>query len=488
MFHNHIAIAAPLSKSFVCANDDKPGAKAIVSNTKIIAGDIVTLRIKATGDKVVFPNIEKIDGIKVLSHHERITNIHTYNLGKFRKERTTLILTFAPQKDMTIPSYEMEIDGRLYKTKPIKLKVENNALNENNHPIFLLNLKSNQKSAVVGEAFLVTVSFVLQQGVTVSRKFQYSRPEFKGFFVKKVDEGKSYREGNNQVTELKYILTPHSEGNFTLGPAQAKIGLQDKSKKAISNKDFAVKWYEKASNTLDVEVFRPKEESDLVGKFSLDSSVDTQEVKANKPVNLTLKIEGRGNLNHFDFPDYEIDGVMVYDNDAKIDVKVVDGQIYSSYSKKFAFISEKSFIIPERIFSMYDPTDEQLKVLKINALNISVNESNTATVAAKFSNSMANKKVVESAADENEKEIAVNWWILVLSFILGSLLYYILRYLPKLKRKSSKESEALKILYGHISKDPEVEEMVRKLYARKNGDKSVEINKKRLKELIEYFR
>jgi len=30
--------------------------------------------------------------------------------------------------------------------------------------------------------------------------------------------------------------------------------------------------------------------------------------------------------------------------------------------------------------------------------------------------------------------------------------------------------------------------MVRKLYARKNGDKSVEINKKRLKELIEHFR
>ena len=130
--------------AFGYANDDKSGAKAIVTNTKIIAGDIVTLRIKATGDRVVFPNIEKIDGIKVLSHHERITNIHTYTLGKFKKERTTLILTFAPQKDMTIPSYEMEIDGRLYKTKPIKLKVKNNALDINSHPIFLLNLKSNK--------------------------------------------------------------------------------------------------------------------------------------------------------------------------------------------------------------------------------------------------------------------------------------------------------------------------------------------------------
>ena len=43
----------------------------------------------------------------------------------------------------------------------------------------------------------------------------------------------SDHQGNRQVTELRYILTPHSEGNFTLGPAQAKIGLQDKSKKGI---------------------------------------------------------------------------------------------------------------------------------------------------------------------------------------------------------------------------------------------------------------
>ena len=469
--------------AFGYANDDKSGAKAIVSKTKIIAGDIVTLRIKATGDKVVFPNIEKIDGIKVLSHHERITNIHTYNLGKFKKERTTLILTFAPQKDMTIPSYEMEIDGRLYKTKPIKLKVKNNALDINSHPIFLLNLKSNKKSAVVGEAFLVTVYFSLQQGVTISKKFQYNRPVFKGFFVKKVDEGKSYHQGNRQVTELRYILTPHSEGNFTLGPAQAKIGLQDKSKKGI--KGFATKWHEKASNTLDIEVFRPTVESDLVGKFTLDSSVDTQEVKANKPVSLTLKIEGRGNLNNFDFPDYEIDGVTVYSNDAKIDIKVVDGQIYSSYSKKFVFVSEKSFMIPEHIFSMYDPKDEKLKVLKVKALNISINESNAKTIAAKPSKPIVNKKiVVEIAAEENEKVISTNWWILVLSFILGGVFSYLLRYLPKPKRKSSKESEALKILYAHISEDPEIEKMVRKLYAKKNGDTSVEINKKRLKELI----
>jgi hypothetical protein len=86
----------------------------------------------------------------------------------------------------------------------------------------------------------------------------------------------------------------------------------------------------------------------------------------------------------------------------------------------------------------------------------------------------------ETMLEEYVEVMSENWWMLVLSFILGGVFYYILSYLLKHKRKSYKESEALKILYGHISKDA--------LYARKNGDKSVEINKKRLNELVECFR
>ena len=475
--------------TFGYANDDKPGAKSIVPNTKIVAGDIVKLRIMATGNIVVFPNIEKIDGVKVLSHNKRVTNVATYDYGELKKERTILILTFAPQKNMTIPSYEVEIDGRIYKTKPVKLKVKNsNTSNINANHIFSMKLKANKKSVVLGEEFLVTVYFSLQKGVIITHKPRYDRPEFKGFFVENVEQEKSYDEGNYQVTELRYILTPHSEGNFTLGPAHARIGLQDKNKRTSLNKRFAMKWYKKASNTLDIEVFPIIVESALVGKFSLDAKVDTQEVKANKPVHFTVKLEGKGNLYNFDFPNYEIDGVTVYNNDAKIDIKVVDGQIYSSYSKKFVFISGKSFSIPERIFSMYDPKEGKLKELKIKALNIEIKKSQATTMAVKTSKPVESKETMLEELEENVEVMSENRWMLVLSFILGGVFFYTLRYLPKSKQKSYTESEALKILYGHISKDLEVEEMVRKLYARKNGDKSVEINKKRLKELIENFR
>ena len=50
-----------------------------------------------------------------------------------------------------------------------------------------------------------------------------------------------------------------------------------------------------------------------------------------------------------------------------------------------------------------------------------------------------------------------------------------------------KESDALTILYAHMSEDPQVEAMVRKLYAKKNGQKDVIIDKKELKALVERY-
>jgi len=470
--------------AFVTANEGPVGAKAVISEKNIVAGDIVELKIRAIGQRAVFPDIKEIDGVKVLTQIERVTNMHTYSHGVLKRERTSLFVTFSPQKDMTIPSYEVEIDGKLYKTEPIELKMKDTQ-NGNNIQVFSLKLKSTKKSVRVGEAFLVTVSLSLLHGVSISKKLQYSRPKFKGFFVETVDKGKSYNQENHQITELKYILTPHTEGNFTLGPAHAKIALQDKSERNIFNLGFERKWFQKATNTLALEVRPQTVKSDLVGTFRVHSKVNTQKVEAHDPVKLTVKLEGRGDLSHFDFSSYELDGVSIYSDKAKITIKMLDGEIYSNYSKIFVFISKENFTIPERIFTVVDPKTGTLKYLKINAFPIVVKRSQTTPGSTTSFSPVESKNIVQW---EEVKVLFEKWWILILSFILGALSFYLLRYLPKREQRSFNESEALKILYGHISKDQEVEEMVRKLYARKNGDRSVKIDKKRLKELVAYYK
>jgi len=474
--------------------------EATLSTTEVVQGNMVQLKIKAIGNKAAFPNIQEIGGSQVVGRHQGQNNSFTYINGVVKNERSTsLVLTFAPQHDTVIPSYSINIDGTVYKTDPIALKVvKATAPKMAKDNKFSLLMRSDKNSVMVGEPVLVTVYFSLENGVRLSENPQYDPPVFKGFFSKEIDKEKTYREGNRQVTELRYLLTPQKEGNFTIEPATAKIGVADTSRRDMFGRFFGTVWVPISSNSINIEVKVTSQNTDLVGNFYLENSIDKQQVKANNPVNLTLKIEGEGSLEDFEFSEYEIDGVTIYSNDAKVDTKIIGKKLKSTYSKSFAFIAANDFTIPARSISVYDTKTSTVKTLEIPSYEVKVQVSKalvSSTAKAEKSAAVVQTNIKQDESllpDATEKEVkvkSVEWWMLMLAFILGLFMMYLFKYLPlsKFKREKNpyKESVALKILYAHINESKEIEEMVRKLYAKKNGDKSVVIDKKVLRELVE---
>jgi len=470
--------------------------KAMVDTVEVVKGNPVTLRIKATGGSAAFPRILMVDTAPVTGTSTSSSrNLSMINGSMTSDVSTTKIIQFRPEQDMTIPSYTVNISGKKYKTDPIKIKVvKSNAPTAQGKALFTLSMRTHKTKVRVGESFMVTVYFSLRSDVRLSQEVKYTQPGLSDFLVADSGEQKAYIKGNYQVQEVRYIVTPQMEGNFTVSPAQVKVGVPDRSKRDIFGMTFGTKWYQTASNSLEIEVLPQAVESDLIGEFKVDVKLDSQEVKANKPVNLTVQIEGKGNLAGFEYPKYEIDGVTVYSDEAKVDTKVVDGQLYSTYSKSFAFISDNDFTIPERTFSMYDTKEEKLKELSVQAFDVkikaskSVVSSSTASSHGVVQTNTPQKVETKKVIVEKKVEVkTVAWWMLALAFILGVLSMYLLRFIPRKKQKPYKESEALKILYGHMSDSPDIEEMVRKLYAKKNGDKSVQIDKKELKMMVERF-
>ena len=476
--------------------------EATLSTTEVVQGNMVQLKIKAIGDRAAFPNITTIGGSEVVGRHQGKNNSFTYVNGEMKSEHsTTLVLTFAPQHDTVVPSYSINIEGTVYKTDPITLKVvKATAPKMTGKNKFSLQMRTESKSVIVGEPLLVTVYFSLENGVRLSENPQYEAPIFKDFFTKEIDKEKSYRDGNRQVTELRYLLTPQKEGNFSIAPATAKIGLADTSRRDMFGRFFGTVWVPIVSNSINIEVKEAKENTDLVGVFYIENSIDTQQVKANKPVNLSVKIEGEGVLEDFVFPEYEIDGVTIYSDDAKVETQIIGDKLKSTYKKSFAFIASSDFTIPSRTITVYDTKTGSVKKLEIASYEVKV-EANKVALAAPTDKSEKSSVVQTNIKhetsllpDEVETKVKVEsvaWWMLVLAFILGLLVMYILKYLPlsTFKRKKSpfKESEALKVLYAHTSESKEVEDMVRQLYAKKNGDKSVIIDKKVLKDIVEKY-
>ncbi len=473
--------------------------KATVNTVEVVKGNPVTLRIKATGGSATFPKFLMIADAPVLNQSSSSSRNLSMINGKVTSEQSvTKTIQFIPEHNMTIPSYSITIDGTQYETRSIDIKVvKASRATSTANGVFALEMRASKSKVMVGESFMLTVYFSLRNDVRLSQEVQYTQPDLSDFIAIQDKDPSAYIQGNYQVQEVRYIVTAQSEGNFTINPANARIALPDRSKRDIFGMTFGSVWKQGISNTLNIEVLPQKQESDLIGKFTIDAKVDSQEVKANKPVNLTLKIEGQGNLENFEFPKYEIDGVTVYSDEANIETSIVGGKLHSTYTKSFAFISEEDFTIPERSFSTLNPEDGKLKKLHVNTYDIKIKkEHSSASLAVQQSGIVQTEitqqpvKVKEDVAAQQLEVKNIAWWMLVAAFAIGALFMYLLRFLPKLKKGSGspyKESEALKVLYAHMSEDAQVEEMVRKLYARKNGDKSVKIDKKELKEMVERF-
>lgn len=477
--------------------------EAAVSGTQVVQGNPVQLQITAIGDQVTFPDIQEIGDVPVLGQSRSSSiSITSINGKSSRQNRTTLLLHFIPEQNMTIPSYAVAIDGTTHQTKPIKIAVVRSAAPKmQKNTKFSLQMLAEKSEVTAGESFVATVYFLFADGLRLVDNPEYKKPDFEGFFVKEVQEPKTYRKDNQNVQELRYILTAKQEGNYTIGPAQVNIPEQDNSTKDPFGMFMNAEWTQVASNTLSIKVIPAPQPSDLIGAFTLQSSVDTQEAKANKPVNLTIKIEGEGSLEAFEMLPYDIDDVTVYSDDAKIQTDVLGDSVKSVYAKSFAFIGDHDFVIPSREFSVYNPKTKRLEKLRIPSHEIKVKgakplESTKKSIAL---HSVAQKENKEEpvgdklqAKNKDKKELIIAWWMPIVTFIFGLAVMYVpLRGLPKWKyaagKNSLQTSEALKILYPHISKSAEIEEMVRKLYARKNGDKSIQIDKKILKKMVERF-
>lgn len=473
--------------------------QAQVNTQEVVKGNPVQLRIKAVGKSVVFPSIHQINGMNVTSSGtSKSSSMRITTSGVESETHMTKTYIFVPNRDMVIPAYIVDISGKKYKTKPIQIKVvQSQAPTVQDNTKFSFVLKTDKKSVYVGESFVVTLYISVSNSLRGTQVGDYVAPSSQDFFLKEVDGQKEYQSNNFSIIEKRYIATTKKEGNFTISSASGKLGQPDRSRQDIFGR-YSMRWTPIVSNTIEIEVKNQVKDTDLVGDFTMTAKLDAKKVKANKPVNLTVKIEGKGSLEDFEFPNYEIDGVTIYSDEAKIESNLVGNTLMGTYSKSFAFIAEEDFTIPKRTISVYNPNTQKEKVLIVESHVVSVEGKKVAistptqnVVQSNQTQEVKPKKAKEITVEKKIEVPTVSAWMLTLAFALGGVFVYLLRFLPRVfgrKEKPYKESEALKILYSHISEHKDVEFMVRKLYAKKSGDKSIQINKKELREMVDRFR
>jgi len=494
--------------------------KLDISSSEVVDGSAVNVKITAEGKNVQFPTINDIGGFEV-ENKNISTNIESsYINGNFStKNYKVLSFDFYPETNLTIPSYSVKIDGKVFKTKPKEIIVHKASESlVKTGGSFVLRLKSNKKSVYVGEPFLVTIDIVEPHNSRAVR-IEYNPPVFKDFFSQQIGGEQKMDTPQGVIHRFKYMLSAKKDGTLTIQPPKIKIATSTLSGNNLDPFGMFVndlRWQSVRGNSVTVDSKATPNDVDMVGHFKVSSSVDKKITKPNKPVTYTIKIYGDGTLDDLADPKFDIPGVTVYADDSKVKTGIQNGKVVSTYTRKYVFISDKSFTIPSLTFKEFDYVTHKVTKIRSKRFNIKVAgvlgvasskqtpSATSAQTAAKQQTLITKKEKVDNnrslfedtnyykqKAKSENREYPL--WIILIAFLVGIVATVTAQYLYRLAKKSKvvkkikhyEIDEALQILYPHTNQDKKIEEMVRKLYEIKNGNKEIKLDRKELDKIVD---
>ena len=474
---------------------------ASVDKRAVYPGDSVTFSISATGSDIEFPKIDTIDGFSI-NDSGVSTSIVIIN-GNMKKTKRKLY-SFSPDKNVTIPSFTVKVDGKEYKTSPITIKI----LNPNSAKSIKeasLELRADKNSSYVGEAIDLELILKIKANANIAQA-QIEQPKFENLWVKQYGDVQKYQEGDYVIQKYHFIAFPQQSGKIEIKPIVAHIAKVKKDAydplfgqgMSISIFGNNLDWSKIRSNPLTIDVKSLPNNLELYGDFNIKATVDKKKVNAGKAVNLTLLVEGIGNIDDVKKFNLDIPNAVVYADEPKV-VNGFRGKEYGGrFTQKIAIVADSNYTIPSIELKYFDKNSKKEVTKKTKPIDIEVIGS-IATKAA------VTKPKIEVATEENRTEkqqvVVKNevWYIkyitLVIGFILGALSVMIwqkikapkekkeIPIVKKIKRTKS-DKELYKILLPYAKDSENIAKELKKLEENIYKNKKNKINKDAI---IDYF-
>ncbi|MGB0976699.1 MAG: BatD family protein [Prolixibacteraceae bacterium] len=378
-------------------------------------------------DKVKLPNLSPLEvlmgpmtssssSIQIINGRSSRNNSYTY----------TYIVRSSKAGIFTIPSVDVIINGKTYKTQTKKIEIIKGNASANTtssgseiekKDLFVKVLLSRTK-VKEGEAILATTK--LYTRVPISGVSNIEIPSFTGFYTKPVEDirrltlkQESYNDDIYNTAILnKTLLFPQKSGKIKIEPAKITVQVQQRIRRS---QDFFDDFFN-STRTVSVDIksptrvihatalpAAPQSYSGGVGSFDISASISDTKVKANDAITLKLTIKGKGNLSlvtapKLNFPsDFE-----TYDPQNKSRIKVTSsgevGNKTLEYLVQPRFAG--TFTIPSVDFSYYDPAKGTYITKSTKSFTIEVAPGEEKALAVSSNMSNVNKEVIKTVGED----------------------------------------------------------------------------------------
>lgn len=344
----------------------------------------------------------------------------------------TYILQATSEGTFTIPPASVNVDGKSYQSNPVTIRVAKGSApaspgaqqqaqpqgGEITAKDLFVRASVNKSNPYQGEQVIIT--YKIYTRIPVAEYSITRTPSTAGFWsqdlIKDNTKLNQYREtvdgSEYVVAEIKKeALFAQKSGSLTIEPLEMDVvaqiqrkasrrGFNDPFFDSFFNDSFLGSTYQNVrktlrSNQLNINVKplpsanRPSEFTGAVGNFSISSSIDREQLKANEALTLKFTITGKGNIKLVEKPnlvfpsDFEVYDPRITDN-------ITASQAGVSGSRTFEYLviprNPGDFTIKSSRFAFFDIESGTYKTLNSPDFRIKV-EKGTGNEANMFAGS-----------------------------------------------------------------------------------------------------
>ena len=475
------------------------GVEASVDKQVIYKGDGVRYTISIEGDNPIFPNITQIAGYDIRSKSSsKSVNIINGNT----KILTSKTYIFYPTRSLNIPSFKVSIDGKEYNTNELEIRIVKPTASKKGGN-FSIDIEVDKSDVYVGEPIKVDVNFRYKINAKAD-KIMISPLKMNDFWIKNTDKPIISNQNDTVTQTYRYLIFPQKQGDFQTPQIEADIGTIEANTGGnffndpfFSNIDRTMRWKKVFSNKINIHVKPLPENLEVYGDFDFKARVDTSEVKANKPINLTLEINGQGNIDDIEKFSVDIDEVVAYSDEPTIQTTLKNEIYGGKFIQKIALIADKDFTIPSFKFKYFDKKTHQVVVKTTKPIDIKIIGAKKANPIVKIDTNKKNDEVTQHKTTQiittsSDKEFLY----LIIGFLAGVLVcigYMKISFKKETKKdmpiiqkvkKSKNDRELFDALIAYGQNDVFIQSKLEILEKNIYGKSNVKINKK---EIIEYL-
>ena len=338
---------------------------------------------------------------KVISGPTQQTNIQWVN-GSMTSSRT-LAWTLLPRKTgkINIPSLEVRVSSKIYRTKPIGIIVEKSIGRAQIANLFI-EAKPNKEEVFLGEQVTVTYRLLTRTNLSVE-SIEY--PKSVGFWNEDLLPARAARFNNTQINGINYkvatlyksAMFPTQTGVLKISPMTAicNVETSQRKRRGVFDDPFFNSMFKETqrkfieSDTLSINVKPysvnpPADFTGAVGDFSINTWIDTLNAKVNEAVTFHVELNGTGNLNQFKINQLNFPQSMeVFPPKSSFSRDEFRDQITGKQKFEYILIPRQSgsFQLNPISLVFFNPKNKRFETARSKVIKLNVNDSGKSIIA-----------------------------------------------------------------------------------------------------------